>query len=318
VLPPIVAVEVVEPIDPATDAHTRSTLLDACYRDPGDTLAREVYADYLLLRGDPRGEMIALQLADREPERVAQLIATHSHKWLGPLKRELHDIVFERGFPARARVDAWTPAMHALLRDTPAAATIRGLAIERVIAADLERLCADPVLASRVASLGTRDVPIAEVLGRLVALPNLTSLALRVTDPNAPVALRRLWDLRAGRRLVALSCTSIEVAPWLDLLADAPPALQRMSIVMQLYTVIAPTTVVLTRDASDRFSAVEILPGPDEARLGDMLVHAFPPALRGHLTSARVTTQKQWRTALVNQLTEHFRGLDVALAIEDE
>ena len=268
--PPLPAIEpddATEPIDPAVDAATRRTLLDACYRDPDDELAREVYADYLMLRGDPRGEMIALQLGDRDPARVAQLIATHAHKWLGPLKRRLHDVEFERGFPARARIDGWSAEMHALLHDTPAAATIRALTIERVTAADLDVLCADRAMAARIAGLRTYDVPVADVLAHLASdpFPALTALALRVGDAGAPVALRPLWGLAVGARLVELSCTSLEIVPWLELLASAPPRLARSTIVIYLHTAIEPTTVTLVRDTTGAFAIVDIVPGRTRA-----------------------------------------------------
>ena len=313
-LPPIDAQDTSEPLDPAVDAETRRTLLDACYRDPADDLAREVYADYLMLRGDPRGELIALSLAGRDPDRVAHLIATHAHKWLGPLKRQLHDIEFERGFPARARVDGWSTAMHALLRDTPAASTLRRLTIERVTSADLDGLAADPAIAARVTALRTRDVPITEMLARLAAdpFPALASLSLRVSDAKAPTVLGPLFRLPAGERLVELSCTSGEVAAWLDLLDRAPPRLARMSIVMYLYSALAPSTLTFVRDPSGRFSTLDITPGPDERNLGDMLVRTLVPALRGRLVRARLRTMPTYRAPLVKQLTAHLESLGIA------
>ena len=69
---------------------------------PDDDQRRLVYADFLQERGDPRGELIALQLANRGAQRVADLIATHVHVWLGPVAvvAALDRCKFERGFLA--------------------------------------------------------------------------------------------------------------------------------------------------------------------------------------------------------------------------
>jgi uncharacterized protein (TIGR02996 family) len=63
---------------------------------PDDLAAHHAYADYLQEQGDPRGELIAVQLAledearppaERKPlqEREAALLAQHSREWLGTL-----------------------------------------------------------------------------------------------------------------------------------------------------------------------------------------------------------------------------------------
>lgn len=81
------------------EAPVRS-LLSEIASSPDDDAPRQVYADLLLERGDPRGELIALQLADRDRARQQELIKEHGEKWLDPL-----DLIttpaavrFERGF----------------------------------------------------------------------------------------------------------------------------------------------------------------------------------------------------------------------------
>ena len=67
---------------PATTTR-EAELLDAIRRDPGDDAALQVYADWLLGRGDTRGELVLLQR--REPElddpaaleRLLELSAEH-------------------------------------------------------------------------------------------------------------------------------------------------------------------------------------------------------------------------------------------------
>jgi uncharacterized protein (TIGR02996 family) len=76
-------------------------LLAAIYADPHDDHARAVYADLLQQRGDSRGEFIALQLANRDEARAAELLRTHADAWLGVLAPYVvvHRCKFERGFP---------------------------------------------------------------------------------------------------------------------------------------------------------------------------------------------------------------------------
>ena len=90
-------------------------LLQAVYDAPADDAPRLVYADALLERGDPRGELITAQIrlatsyaiADRElRQREKELVTAHGKQWLG----ELAPVVmsgyrFERGFLAECRVD---------------------------------------------------------------------------------------------------------------------------------------------------------------------------------------------------------------------
>src|ERR1700744_5363280 len=55
---------------------TEREFLDAIRRAPDDPVAVQVYADWLLDRGDPRGELIALQAreAELDPPRVLPLL----------------------------------------------------------------------------------------------------------------------------------------------------------------------------------------------------------------------------------------------------
>src|SRR5262245_35431853 len=69
----------------------------------GDRAAHAAYADYLQEQGDPRGELIQVQLALEdesrgEAERQAlrrregELLAAHEEEWLGPLKETLSKV----------------------------------------------------------------------------------------------------------------------------------------------------------------------------------------------------------------------------------
>ena len=63
-------------------------LLAAVYANPADLGLRAVYGDWLTQHGDPRGELINLQLAPPTPKseaRIRNLIKQHWRSWVGPL-----------------------------------------------------------------------------------------------------------------------------------------------------------------------------------------------------------------------------------------
>lgn len=82
-------------------------LLNAVYERPDDRAAREVLSDWLIEAGDPRGELIALQLAAGAPfslgpgaqaegnldrareKRLRSILAKHWKAFVGPLTPEL-------------------------------------------------------------------------------------------------------------------------------------------------------------------------------------------------------------------------------------
>jgi uncharacterized protein (TIGR02996 family) len=101
-----------------TPADRGAALLAKIYEEPHDLDARAVYGDWLTEQGDPRGELIALQLSRgllshdldasygqrKLPARERVLLRTHHSVWVGPLGALLTDIVFERGFPYRGLI----------------------------------------------------------------------------------------------------------------------------------------------------------------------------------------------------------------------
>ena len=99
------------PRPPSSRAQTsEAELLAAIYEHPEDDGARAVYADVLTERGDPRGELITLQLA-REPSAAAQkriqaLLKAHQQEWIGPLAPFVakQGLELRRGFLAGCQV----------------------------------------------------------------------------------------------------------------------------------------------------------------------------------------------------------------------
>lgn len=99
-------------LDVVDDSELRQQLLSAVYADPGSDEPRAVYADWLQERGDPHGELIALQLTQAErklrPEekrRVDALLEEHADEWVDALKPYLREEVeFARGFPSKVSI----------------------------------------------------------------------------------------------------------------------------------------------------------------------------------------------------------------------
>jgi uncharacterized protein (TIGR02996 family) len=84
---------------------------------PDDDAIRAVLADALLAVGDPRGELIALQLQPLDPARAAridQLVEIHGVRWLGPLRELANRAQFTRGCVSRLELYEGLKANHAL------------------------------------------------------------------------------------------------------------------------------------------------------------------------------------------------------------
>ncbi len=110
-------------------------LLGAIYDAPDDDAPRLVLADALLERGDPRGELIALQLrGDRHSDKLStkrekELLDTHGKQWLGELAPVvMAGYTFARGFLAECRIDTRHLDRVQKLAGHPAWATVRSLA----------------------------------------------------------------------------------------------------------------------------------------------------------------------------------------------
>ncbi|HTL33788.1 MAG TPA: TIGR02996 domain-containing protein [Kofleriaceae bacterium] len=92
---------ILERLPVADDRSGEAELLAAVYESPDDDAPRAVYADWLLERGEPRGELIALQLkrerSREDDRRIHELESAHLATWLGPLAT-VPGIELRRGF----------------------------------------------------------------------------------------------------------------------------------------------------------------------------------------------------------------------------
>jgi len=76
-------------------------LLEAIWAAPDDDAPRLVYADALLERGDPRGELIVRQC---QGDAASDLVEQYGDLWLGELGTIIAASTYERGFLATARI----------------------------------------------------------------------------------------------------------------------------------------------------------------------------------------------------------------------
>jgi uncharacterized protein (TIGR02996 family) len=154
--------------------------LDALVREvharPDADDARLVLADALLARGDPRGELIALQLArgddDRQRDRSEQLLRAHAGRWLGELRAAIYRARFARGFLTRLELNGrWTASEPGWARHLldPQLATVEDLVPGRAVG---------PIYARFVTS------PAMTTLRRIEVFDRPTLAALRETAAN--------------------------------------------------------------------------------------------------------------------------------------
>jgi len=140
-------------------AKTAADFLAEIWAQPKDDGPREVFADWLTERGDPRGELIALQIGrahgrstDESQKRERKLLAAYARTWLDVLAPVVKNFTFERGFPSRCEVMWRRLAEQPALMTHPAWATVHTYKL----APEGERAC-DPWLDHMIA-LGAKRV----------------------------------------------------------------------------------------------------------------------------------------------------------------
>jgi uncharacterized protein (TIGR02996 family) len=135
---------------PSGPAPLQQSLEEALVENPDDLAAHSAYADYLMEQGDPRGELIQVQLALEDPgrpaaerkqlqKREAELLKQHGGQWLGDLGRFLvgpwsgpdkpYHYQFARGWLDTLRVLPFHEAILAALARAPEARLLRRLEV---------------------------------------------------------------------------------------------------------------------------------------------------------------------------------------------
>lgn len=172
---------------------------------PDDLARRSVYADWLSERGDPRGELMALQLAGAGSEpapaaekRVAALLKKHQKAWLRSIARNLFgrsEPVFADGMLSAIRLDLRKVAPKP---DEPLLVGLRKLMVWGREDAQAKKLLASPLLSG----LRELEAPIALVAAlHPRAKARLTSLSIRI-DERAELGILAALELPGLRRFV--------------------------------------------------------------------------------------------------------------------
>lgn len=209
-------------LPPFEPSDEEAELRFAVFCDPASDIPRQVLADWLQERGDPRGLFITEQLAGADG---AELLAGNELSWAGEIGPvcDSSRTVFRRGFPAEVRV-CFRDQTAAALATSPAWTTVERLEWhdDSVIAFPDLPVCTvmHGVPAPALPHLG-------DLLGRLV------ELSVRVEEHDiAPLAVLHqasaLRSLRFGYgrahradvpwwRLHQLEVTSREVEDWLQI-----------------------------------------------------------------------------------------------------
>lgn len=204
------------------------------YAHPDDDAVRAILADALLAAGDPRGELIALQLASEASEaqhvRIAELLRDHGRAWLGALRELARGARFERGFVTGLELRAWTGGE-----------------------ARWQQLVEDPLL-------GTVEELIPGTMqgvhyGRLLTSPAMTALRrIEVFDTAVIEAL----EVTAAR-LVHVGCPAVEYGPYVRRLAeDVLPACVRFETLRSFACELEGVAAVLGSPIGARLTSLTV------------------------------------------------------------
>ena len=267
------------------------TLLDAIYAAPGDLAARAVYGDWLQERGDPRGELIALQL--REPKTADQakreraLVDQHAEKWIGRLTEITTWVEFELGFLARcglSRIPKWALGRREW-------ATVKHVGISDDWSRDIGPLVTHEAMKSLES----------------LRLPSRAFVALLASSYTARMPVRRMT---IDGNLTASQWTTLDEAPLfaplreLEIRGDVENASQiptsryeRVSMMLRGWV------VTWKRGADDRLSALVVEPG--KVRWGSKLdpkhllsyFRALPADVVSAIDLSAIATQVAMRDA---------------------
>ncbi len=257
----------------ADDPHERE-LLAAIREAPNDRATIAVLGDHLTEIGDPRGEMIALSLAEPTEigaRRMRELVAAHGRAWAGELDRWFAEDgrVFELGFFAGGKLAAGEVAQAEALAAEPAFAHVR------VIAVDTRRELFGAAVVNAAPEIRALGVVNGNVVERL-ASTTLRELHVRFAE-DASVSWARLpgleilgaWtgpitNIPDVRRIVTTPRAVLEM----EALAARGGALRELEIVLSDDPWYAPIGWrVRAERTSDRgpFARIVVLRGEDAA-----------------------------------------------------
>ncbi|MEO8705900.1 MAG: TIGR02996 domain-containing protein [Kofleriaceae bacterium] len=315
----------------AHDTARRDALLAEVYANPDDDGPRLVFADFLGEAGDPRGELITLQLVpDPTPvqhKRIKQLLAANERAWIGPLEPVIAQagVEFRRGFLAGCRVKLKNEMAAQKYGTDPSWATVERLrftgsrfsyqafssqssgvffvsAAMRSLrdvnlhdAKDLAALLAvaTPWKLERLAT--STEVSLGKaglaLLAKTTKLPMLAAIEM-LAPPRGWLASAR-FGKRLREVVLGLGSANDERGPvtWLPEL-ERLPALERASILASRLRGTYPRWT-FARDARKQLSIATLVTTPDSFDLAVRIVAAFPPTQLTELTVELAPAQRR-------------------------
>ncbi|MFT3692474.1 MAG: TIGR02996 domain-containing protein [Kofleriaceae bacterium] len=219
----------------------RSGFLAAIYADPGARGPKEVYADWLMSHGDPRGDFIMHQLAGKPWRDESSMIARYNSIWRYPFTGAHRTVWYRNGFPVRATHGLWPtdddPAWSLIEMATniPSDTLDLPLLTELQLVAEVaDRLAArtKPLTATRVVWRSPCDRMV-ELLDRITIVPGLRELRVDEWSMDA-VQLEQLFHSRFAAPATHLRVV-IDPREFLlgTALAQASPRLQQITMRIQ-------------------------------------------------------------------------------------
>lgn len=272
-----VLAEIVPPDDEEAE------LLECVYARPDDDAPRLVLADWLLERGDPRGELIALQLRPElgpaQAARAARLQRTLGMRLLGPIAPvvSVASAALERGFPSSVEVRFESEQDVSVYGHLSAWATVRHLrfhedGLDRVTTAMHGLRVLEGVEADALAGLQAADWPWAierldvlaesaaalEILSQIETLPALRRLTLRgVRATDGALLLRRAPWAGQLETLRVPHSPCVDAGAWARVVARTSAHTLRLDGEHEGWTA-GRFDATLTRGAGDVFDAVSL------------------------------------------------------------
>jgi uncharacterized protein (TIGR02996 family) len=272
-------------LKPATPGHkSELELLAEIYERPDDDELRKVYGDLLLERGDPRGELIALQYQpERDLKREAAILRKHQKVWLGPLAAVADAATFERGFVATFAYAARYASQLATLAGAREWATVRALRfVEAKTRNGIVEFLTNPVMRSLRDIRGIGPGHVIELAERVVEIhalgfdvPNEAPIEdlhleefpklheLEVTSRAYRLApLEWLQQSPALARLDVLEVQNGDAAfpSWLAAVQERAPELRKLVVRPTADSASGGVTFTLVRGASSKLDALTMVP----------------------------------------------------------
>jgi hypothetical protein len=212
-----------------------------------------VYADYLQQCGDPRGEFVALQLANttaRMTLREGELLRRHASDWMQPLTPVLEDqVLFRRGFLAKCKTRKEAAAELASFLGHDAWATVEQLdteAIELIVHPCMRALRRLAITFSTLAKLCERGAPMPQIRGLGVRLSG--------SPPRAAGAVARSDAFRNLGELMFVCKAATGGADWSWLFAtkflEPVSHLTLVAHLDRVEQIVAPASELLHRQAT--------------------------------------------------------------------